>query len=88
MIPGDEQRDAASGHAVLEREGPERRRVLGQLRRGFQTFVPLLLVRLAHERRALPDVPARSIVLTGNGPMWHRVDGVTAAMSREDAIDA
>ena len=88
MIPGDEQRDAASGHAVLEREGPERRRVLGQLRRGFEAFISLLLVRLAHERCTFPDVPARSIVLTGNGPMWHRVDGVTAAMSREDAIDA
>ena len=33
-------------------------------------------------------LPARSIAVARLGPMWHRVDGVAAALSREDAIDA
>ena len=33
-------------------------------------------------------LPARGIAVSRLGPMWHRVDGVAAALSREDAIDA
>ena len=41
-------------------------------------------VRLEESRMpAVEVVPARRIAMT-----WHRVDGVAAALSREDAIDA
>ena len=35
-----------------------------------------------------PASTTRTCAVARRGPMWHRVDGVAAALSREDAIAA